>query len=124
MRAPLPRPRMLKVSPTADNRRGGYSGLVWRPPVGRWNTCRADLELGITGVVRGKTRRTTISDPAAARPPALVDRNWRVSCPDTTWVSDLTYVATWSGRGYVAFVIDIYSRKMWGGGLLPQWRPA
>jgi putative transposase len=70
-------------------------------------------ELGLFGAVRGKVKRTTI--PATARRPAdLVQRRFRASAPNRLWVADLTYVATWSGWVYVAFVMDVYSRRIVG----------
>ena len=71
-------------------------------------------ELGLRGVVRGKKVRTTISDAVALRPSDLVDRNFSASRPNALWVADLTYVATWGGFVYVAFVIDVFSRKIVG----------
>ena len=61
-------------------------------------------DLGLHGVVRGKKHRTTISDDIAARPRDLVDRNFTAAAPNRLWVADLTYVRTWSGFVYVAFV--------------------
>lgn len=70
-------------------------------------------ELGLFGVVRGKVKRTTI--PATARRPEdLVQRQFQAPAPNRLWVADLTYVATWSGWVYVAFVMDIYSRRIVG----------
>lgn len=86
--------------------------------VGRDRVERLMKELGIAGAVRGKTKRTTISDPAAARPADLVDRNWRVDSPNRLWVTDLTQVATWAGVVYLCFIIDVYSRRIVG------WRAA
>ena len=71
-------------------------------------------ELGLSGAVRGKARRTTVSDDAAERPPDLVDRNFRALAPNRLWVADLTYVRTWSGFAYVAFIIDVFSRHIVG----------
>jgi len=75
-------------------------------------------ELGLTGAVRGKARRTTIADPAAVRPADLVQRQFGPPAPNRLWVADLTYVSTWSGFAYVAFVIDAYARRILG------WRVA
>jgi putative transposase len=74
--------------------------------------------LGIAGVVRGKTRRTTIADPIADRAPDLVQRRFTATRPNQLWVSDFTYVAAWSGTVYVALVIDVFSR------LIVGWRTA
>lgn len=69
---------------------------------------------GLTGVVRGGKRRTTIRDDAAGRAPDLVQRQFTAPCPDRLWVADFTYVPTWSGTVYVAFVIDAFSRRICG----------
>ncbi len=69
---------------------------------------------GLRGAVRGKPRRTTIPDDTAARPRDLVDRQFKVPAPNRLWVADLTYVRTWSGFVYVAFVTDAYSRRIVG----------
>ncbi|WP_240800365.1 IS3 family transposase [Streptomyces sp. ICN441] len=71
-------------------------------------------ELGIEGVIRGQRRRTTVPEPSAPRPPDLVDRDFTASRPDELWVADMTYVRTWSGWAYVAFVLDVYSRMIVG----------
>ena len=71
-------------------------------------------ELGLAGAVRGKVKRTTISDPKAAKPLDLVDRNFRPLAPDRLWVADFTYVSNWSGWCYTAFVIDAYARRILG----------
>jgi transposase InsO family protein len=66
-------------------------------------------------VVRGKTRRTTIADqPAAGRPADLVQRDFSAVAPNRRWVADITYVATWSGFIYLAFVSDLFSRRIVG----------
>jgi putative transposase len=70
---------------------------------------------GLRGAVRGKKRRTTISDGAQAdRAPDLVDRDFSAPAPNRLWVADFTYVATWSGVVYVAFAIDAFSRRIVG----------
>jgi putative transposase len=71
-------------------------------------------ELGLEGVRRGKPRRTTTPNAAAARPADLVERDFSATRPNQLWVADLTYVATWSGVVYVALVIDAFSRFMVG----------
>jgi len=87
-------------------------------PVARCTVERLMRELGLAGVRRGKRRRTTVADPAAARPADLVGRRFHRPAPDRLWVADFTYVPTWSGTVYVAFVIDAYSRRILG------WRAA
>ncbi len=69
---------------------------------------------GLAGAVRGKVKRTTIADPSAARPRDLVCRDFAPLAPDRLWVADITYVSTWSGWVYVAFVIDAYARRIIG----------
>jgi putative transposase len=69
---------------------------------------------GLQGVIRGGRRRTTIPEPAAPRPPDLVNRRFTASRPNRMWVADLTYVRTWTGWVYVAFVLDVYSRMIVG----------
>ncbi|WP_328470727.1 DDE-type integrase/transposase/recombinase [Streptomyces sp. NBC_00448] len=63
---------------------------------------------------RARRRRTTVPEPSAPRPPDLVDRDFTASRPDQLWVADITYVRTWSGWAYVAFVLDGYSRMIVG----------
>ncbi|OFW67836.1 MAG: hypothetical protein A2V52_02845 [Actinobacteria bacterium RBG_19FT_COMBO_54_7] len=82
--------------------------------VARCTAERLMRELGLEGVRRGRKRRTTISDGEARRPADLVNRNFTAPGPNRLWVADLTYVATWSGFAYVAFVIDAYSRFIVG----------
>ena len=72
-------------------------------------------DLGLVGVVRGRAWTTTTqSDAAAERPADLVDRRFVATRPNQLWVSDFTYVATWAGFAYVAFVIDVFSRRIVG----------
>ncbi|MFF3632465.1 IS3 family transposase [Streptomyces sp. NPDC002164] len=82
--------------------------------VARCTVERLMAELGLEGVIRGRRRRTTIPEPSAPRPPDLVDRDFTASRPDQLWVADMTYVRTWSGWAYVAFVLDVYSRMIVG----------
>lgn len=71
-------------------------------------------KLGLKGAVRGRRSRTTIPDETVVRPMDLVNRDFSAPGPNRLWVADLTYVATWSGFVYVAFVIDVYSRMIVG----------
>ena len=94
---------------------------VWRQlnregtQVARCTVERLMGELGLQGAVRGRRfQTTTIPGEEMARPLDLVDRDFRVSRPNELWVSDLTYVATWRGFAYVAFVIDAFSRRIVG----------
>ncbi len=82
--------------------------------VARCTVERLMAELGLEGVIRGQRRRTTVAEPSAPRPPDLVDRDSTASRPDQLWVADMTYVRTWSGWAYVAFVLDVYSRMIVG----------
>jgi putative transposase len=83
-------------------------------PVARCTVERLMRELGLSGAMRGKTKRTTVSDDTTERPVDRVERNFRASAPNRLWVADLTYVRTWSGFAYVAFVIDVFSRYIVG----------
>ncbi len=82
--------------------------------VARCTVERLMRELGLQGAVRGKVKRTTIADDAADRPRDLVDRQFHAEAPNRLWVADLTYVRTWSGFVYVAFVTDVFSRRIVG----------
>ncbi len=75
---------------------------------------RLMAQLNIQGVVRGKRCKTTIPDEAAARPEDLVNRHFVAERPNQLWVADITYVPTWSGFVYVAFVVDVFSRYIVG----------
>ena len=81
---------------------------------GRGTVERLMKELNISGVKRGKRCITTISDDVSAKPSDLVNRQFTASRPNQLWVADITYVATWSGFVYVAFVVDVYSRFIVG----------
>ena len=74
--------------------------------------------LGLQGAVRGRFCRSTVSDGAAVRPADLVQRQFTAMRPNQLWVADITYVATWAGFVYVAFVIDVFARCIVG------WRVA
>ena len=93
---------------------------VWRQlaregiAVARGTVARLMRTMGLAGVVRGKTVRTTVPNPAAACPLDRVNRNFKAPRPNALWVSDFTYVATWAGFVYVAFVIDAYARRIVG----------
>lgn len=70
--------------------------------------------MGLQGVIRGKRPKTTVSDKAAPCPRDHVNRQFQVPRPNQLWVSDFTYVSTWAGFVYVAFVIDAYARRIVG----------
>ncbi len=97
---------------------------VWRQlnrdqiPVARCTVERLMGILGLKGAIRGKAWRTTIPDDAAERPADLVQRQFTATRPNQLWVADFTYVATWAGVVCVAFVIDVFARRIVG------WRVA
>ncbi len=88
-------------------RRKGFS-------VARCTVARLMRDMGIRGAIRGKPLRTTISDKAAPRPLDHVNRQFHACAPNRLWLADFTYVATWAGFVYVAFVIDAYARRIVG----------
>jgi putative transposase len=71
-------------------------------------------ELGLAGRVRGKQRRTTVPAATGMRPADLVERRFAADAPNQLWIADITYVATWSGFAYAAFVTDVFSRRILG----------
>ena len=93
---------------------------VWRQlrregiAVARCTTARLMRQMGLSGAVRGKAVKTTISNPAAPCPRDKVNRQFQSPRPNALWVSDFTYVATWQGFVYVAFVIDTFARRIVG----------
>jgi len=82
--------------------------------VARCTVARLMRDMGLAGVIRGKPVRTTVSDKAAPCPLDHVNRQFRAPAPNMLWVSDFTYVSTWSGFVYVAFVIDVFARRIVG----------
>ena len=86
--------------------------------IARCTVERLMRELGIVGVVRGKRKRPVDTDPRETRPADLVDRHFARFRTDQLWVADFTYVWTWSGWVYVAFVFDAHSHRILG------WRAA
>ena len=82
--------------------------------VARCTVARLMREMDLRGVVRGRSFKTTIPDEGTSRPLDLVDRDFSATRPNQLWVSDLTYVATWRGFVYVAFVIDAFARRIVG----------
>jgi putative transposase len=104
-----------------DNLRGVYGAdKVWKQlkregvAVARCTVERLMRRLGLRGVSRGKVVRTTISDPKVACPLDRVNRQFKADRPNQLWVSDFTYVSTWQGWLYVAFVIDVFARRIVG----------
>jgi transposase InsO family protein len=83
-------------------------------PVARCTVARLMRSLELQGIRRGAFKVTTTSDGNALRPADLVERDFRASRPNQLWVADITYVATWSGFVYVAFVTDVFSRRIVG----------
>jgi transposase InsO family protein len=96
------------------------SRKVWRQlvrekvTVARCTVERLMQEMGLEGATRGRPLRTTRSDKAAACPLDHVNRQFHAPAPNRLWLSDFTYVSTWSGFVYVAFVIDAYARRIVG----------
>ena len=82
--------------------------------VARCTVERLMRRLGLRGVMRGKVVRTTVSDRKTACPLDRVNRQFKADRPNQLWVSDFTYVSTWQGWLYVAFVIDVYARRIVG----------
>jgi len=93
---------------------------VWRQmkregfDIARCTIERLMRDMGLQGVIRGKPMRTTISDKAAVCPLDHVNRQFHAPAPNRLWVSDFTYVATWAGFVYVAFIVDVYARYIVG----------
>lgn len=93
---------------------------VWRQlgregvAVARCTVERLMRRLGLRGVVRGKVVKTTVSQPGSPCPLDRVNRQFRAERPDALWVADFTYVSTWQGFVYVAFVTDVFSRRIVG----------
>ena len=93
---------------------------VWRQlcregrDVARCTVARLMREMGLQGAVRGRRFKTTKPDSSGARPMDLVERDFNATRPNELWVSDLTYIATWRGFVYVAFVIDVFARLIVG----------
>jgi transposase InsO family protein len=93
---------------------------VWRQlqreghDVARCTVARLMRMMGLQGIIRGKPVKTTVSDKAAPCPLDRVNRQFRAPAPNMLWLSDFTYVATWQGFVYVAFVIDAFARRIVG----------
>ena len=93
---------------------------VWRQmqregfAVARCTVARLMSKMGISGVIRGRRIKTTVSDKATPCPLDHVNREFRAARPNALWVSDFTYVATWAGFVYTAFVIDTFARRIVG----------
>lgn len=90
--------------------------------IARCTVTRLMADIGIRGVQRGKTRRTTIPDEAAPRPADLVERRFVADRPNQLWLADITYASTWAGWLYVAFILDVHSRMIVGWQLADHLR--
>ena len=115
--------------------REGYRGVygvrkTWKElrrrsvtDAGRERVARLMRAEGLYGVVRGRKRRTTTPDESARdRARDLVNRDFTASHPDQLWVADLTYVRTWQGFAYLAFILDVYARMLVGWQLATHMR--
>jgi putative transposase len=119
------RRRDEELKPEIERVHAGNFGVygaekVWRQlrresvEVGRDRTARLMAELGLAGITRSARKRTTVPAATASRPDDLVGRNFSAPAPNRLWVADLTYVSTWAGFCYVAFVTDVFSRRIVG----------
>ena len=112
------KPEVMRV--WTENKRVYGVNKVWKQlkregiKVARCTVGRLMRTQGLAGIRRGRRCITTIPDEYAAKPLDFVNRNFTAIRPNQLWVADITYVATWSGFVYVAFVIDVYSRKIVG----------
>jgi putative transposase len=88
--------------------RGGFAG------VSKHTVDRLMRDEGMRGLIRGRKLRTTIAGKDVQRAGDLLNRDFRTSAPNRAWVTDFTYIPTWSGFAYVAFAIDLYSRAIVG----------
>lgn len=85
-----------------------------RQTVARCTEERVMRDMGLRGVTRGKAVKTTHADPSNANPRDLVKRQFTAERPNQLWVADFTFVSTWQGFAYVAFIVDVYSRFIVG----------
>ena len=103
-----------------SNRQVYGADKVWKQmkregcSIARCTVERLMKRLGLQGVRRGKVVRTTISSIKASCPLDRVNRQFKADRPNQLWVSDFTYVSTWQGWLYVAFVVDVYARRIVG----------
>lgn len=101
---------------------------VWRQmrregfEVDRCTVERLMAEMGLQGAIRGRRfKKTTVVDEGCSRPLDLVERDFTADRPNRLWVADLTYVPTWQGFAYVAFITDVFSRRIVGW-RVSNWR--
>ena len=121
---------LMEIQRVHDENFGVYEPRkVWRQlrreghNVARCTVERLMRALGLAGAVRGRAWKVpTQSQPALDRPADLVDRTFVATRPNQLWVSDFTYVATWTGFVYVAFVIDVFARRIVGWRVSPSMR--
>ncbi len=112
------KPHILRVF--SENFQVYGARKVWRRlkreglDIARCTVSRLMNAMGLKGVIRGKPHWTTFCDKSAPCPLDRVNRHFHAPRPNVLWVSDFTYVATWSGVVYVAFVIDVYARRIVG----------
>ena len=112
------RPEIQRVYGESGARYGARK--TWRQlKLEQWHTARCTVErlmreLGLQGVRRGKRWKTTVPDDVSPKPLDLVDRQFVAQHPNQLWVADFTYVPTWQGMVYVAFILDVYSRRIVG----------
>jgi transposase InsO family protein len=117
------KPDILRVF--AENYSVYGARKVWRQmqrenfTIARCTVERLMAEMGLQGVIRGKQVKTTMSDKAAPCPLDQVNRQFHAPAPNRLWVSDFTYVSTWNGFVYVAFVIDVFARYIVTTRLMP-----
>jgi Transposase and inactivated derivatives len=103
-----------------ENKQAYGARKVWKQLLREgWEVARCTVErlmrrLGLRGVIRGKGVKATVSDKAQPCPLDRVNRRFQAERPNALWVSDFTYVSTWQGMVYVAFVIDVYARRIVG----------
>jgi putative transposase len=116
---------VVEIRRVFDANYGVYGARkVWRQlhregiTVARCTVERLMRNDGLAGRVRGRRRRTTVAADVECRPADLVNRQFRAAAPNELWIADITYVATWSGFAYTAFVTDVFSRRIVG------WRVA
>ena len=117
---PTTEAKRCQLAPAEENFRVYGVRKVWRQlrregiEVARCTVARPMRTLGLQGAIRGKPVRTTMSDKAAPCPLDRVKRQFHPAAPNRLWVSDFTYVATWAGFVYGAFVIDTFARRIVG----------
>lgn len=103
-----------------ENFQGYGPGKVWLQlnregiPVAQCTIECLMKAMGLKGVIRGKGVRTTMSDDKAHRPLDLVQRQFKADRANARWVADFTYVSTWQGFAYVAFVVEVFARRLVG----------